>query len=359
MALNKILFIENDSQLAAGLMQILSAFWHVDLIQDSKELANYYVKNGPVLAAVMVDAGLPNSECLRAINRLRLLNQDLPIIAYADDRGKLNVCEQLVSEYVNLDVNARYLIRKVSDMVELFRYRTAYKKQFQSDLNIRIIDVLSNVIEFRCMDLRMHIPRIKQFTYVLAKQFAADYSEYCLTDADIDLISCAASLHDVGMITVPETILLKPNKLTKEEYDIVKDHVNKGCEIINGISDGQNSPFLSYCYEIVRCHHERYDGTGYPRQLAGDQIPISAQIVGIVDTFEALTGNRVYRKPRTKEEAFAMVLNDECGTFNPDIKKSFSKCKEKVFSIMEHYTKIVAQNIRDQVAAKMVGGVSK
>ena len=81
MALNKILFIENDSQLAAGLMQILSAFWHVDLIQDSKELANYYVKNGPVLAAVMVDAGLPNSECLRAINRLRLLNQDLPIIA--------------------------------------------------------------------------------------------------------------------------------------------------------------------------------------------------------------------------------------------------------------------------------------
>ena len=260
---------------------------------------------------------------------------------------------------MNLDVNARYLIRKVSDMVELFRYRTAYKKQFQSDLNIRIIDVLSNVIEFRCMDLRMHIPRIKQFTYVLAKQFAADYSEYCLTDADIDLISCAASLHDVGMITVPESILLKPNKLTKEEYDIVKDHVNKGCEIINGISDGQNSPFLSYCYEIVRCHHERYDGTGYPRQLAGDQIPISAQIVGIVDTFEALTGNRVYRKPRTKEEAFAMVLNDECGTFNPDIKKSFSKCKEKVFSIMEHYTKIVAQNIRDQVAAKMVGGVSK
>ena len=219
---------------------------------------------------------------------------------------------------MNLDVNARYLIRKVSDMVELFRYRTAYKKQFQSDLNIRIIDVLSNVIEFRCMDLRMHIPRIKQFTYVLAKQFAADYSEYCLTDADIDLISCAASLHDVGMITVPESILLKPNKLTKEEYDIVKDHVNKGCEIINGISDGQNSPFLSYCYEIVRCHHERYDGKGYPEGLSGRNIPDIGRIIAVADAYDAMTSNRSYRDTLSQDMVRREIENGVGTQFDPE-----------------------------------------
>ena len=99
-------------------------------------------------------------------------------------------------------------------------------------------------------------------------------------------------MHDVGKIAIPDSILLKPGKLTKEERQIMETHTTKGCEIINTISVLQNKEYFGYTYEICRYHHERYDGRGYPDGLRGDEIPIAAQIVSVADVYDALVSDR-------------------------------------------------------------------
>lgn len=140
---------------------------------------------------------------------------------------------------------------------------------------------------------------------------------YHLSEEDIALIKTASSLHDIGKITIPEEILNKPGKLTKEEFEIMKTHSAAGAQILEQMKYGQDKPLYRYALEICRWHHERWDGHGYPDGLMGEEIPISAQIVAIADVYDALTSERCYKKAYDHTTAINMILNGECGAFNP------------------------------------------
>ena len=151
----------------------------------------------------------------------------------------------------------------------------------------------------------------------------------------MDEIARASALHDIGKIGIPDAILLKPGRLTPEEYEIMKNHTTIGCDILEKFHENQTEDFYRYCYEICRYHHERWDGNGYPDHLAGDEIPISAQIVAVADVYDALVSPRVYKSVYANNEAFDMIMNGECGQFSPDIMECFGLAKEDFFNIVE------------------------
>lgn len=185
------------------------------------------------------------------------------------------------------------------------------------------------MVECRNLESGEHVKRVKGFTRILAEQAMKDYPEYGLTPELIDMIFSASALHDVGKIAISDGILLKPGRLTKEEFDIMKTHTIKGCEVLEHIEDVWDETYGRISYEICRSHHERYDGRGYPDGLEGENIPVSAQLVSLADVYDALVSERVYKKAYSLEEAFRMIQAGECGVFSPKLLECFSRAREK------------------------------
>ena len=144
------------------------------------------------------------------------------------------------------------------------------------------------------------------------------------------MITTAASLHDIGKIGIDDKILNKAGKLTPEETEIVKEHTVIGASMLESLELYQNELLVKIATEICRWHHERYDGKGYPDGLIGDEIPISAQIVSLADVYDALVSERVYKKAFTHEKAMEMILNGECGAFNPLLLECLVEIQDRV-----------------------------
>jgi putative two-component system response regulator len=132
-------------------------------------------------------------------------------------------------------------------------------------------------------------------------------------------------MHDIGKIAISDLVLLKPGRLTAEEFAIMKTHTTEGCAILESINFTGNLAYYKYCYEICRHHHERWDGRGYPDGLKGDEIPLWAQVVSLADVYDALTSDRVYKPALSHDVAVKMIVGGECGVFNPEMLSSFEK----------------------------------
>ena len=238
--------------------------------------------------------------------------------------------------------------RRTKNIIELyqskFHMEERLKEQEQEILaqqkliqenNELMIDALSTVVEFRNLETGDHIRRIKYFTRILLKYMEKHFPKYNLTKTMMEDITRASALHDVGKIGIPDAILLKPGRFTPAEFEEMKKHTTIGCEILGQFCERQQHNFFRYCYDICRWHHERWDGNGYPDHLAGDQIPISAQVVAIADVYDALVSKRVYKGAYAGTEAYEMILNGECGQFSPDVLECFQLAKEDFFNISE------------------------
>lgn len=202
-----------------------------------------------------------------------------------------------------------------------------YEKEKSSNL---MINVLSHIVEFRNGESGMHVLHVQLFTQILLKQLLQITNKYNLTEADISLISKASALHDIGKISVPDEILNKPGRLTDEEFAVMKGHSMAGAKMLDELVAYKNEPLVKTAYQICRWHHERYDGRGYPDGLKGEEIPISAQIVALADVYDALTSERVYKKAFSHEKAVDMILNNECGVFNPLLMKCLEQASENI-----------------------------
>ena len=197
-------------------------------------------------------------------------------------------------------------------------YDQVYEKEENNNIMIRI---MSNILGSRNSESREHILHIKKATEMMLRQLVKVTDAYPLTEADIALITTASSIHDIGKIRIPEEILNKPGRLTDEEFKIMKTHSELGAAIIKDMDFPQDHPLVHTAWEICRWHHERWDGKGYPNGLKGEEIPISAQVVSIVDVYDALTSERCYKKAFDHDTAIQMILDGQCGQFNPILLK--------------------------------------
>lgn len=233
--------------------------------------------------------------------------------------------------------------RRVRNAIELNQHKLHLEDMVEAqaiklrESNEILIDTLSSIIEHRSIETGQHVLRIRKFTKVLLEDIMMSYPEYDLNEQKIGVISSAASLHDIGKISIPDAILNKPESLTRDEFNIMKTHSIKGCEILAGLNRMDDKEFLRYAYNICRYHHERWDGNGYPDGLKGDNIPICAQAVSIADCYDALTTDRVYKKAISPERAITMILNGECGCFSYRMLESLKNVKEEFAHLTRNY----------------------
>ncbi len=204
-------------------------------------------------------------------------------------------------------------------------------------MNFDLVELLVAAIESRDLESGQHIKRIRFFTRILTEAVMENFPEYGITRDQADLIYYASSVHDIGKIAIPDAIMLKPGRLTPDEFEIMKTHTTRGAELLGMLDDiSDNNLYFKYCQDICYSHHERWDGSGYPRGLKGDEIPISAQIVSIADCYDALTSHRPYKTALSHEDAVELILAGACGAFNPQILKSFE-------SVIPQFAKIESE----------------
>mgnify|MGYP003013403266 CR=1 FL=1 len=220
------------------------------------------------------------------------------------------IVKKRVQNTLGLYMNQKHLINVVYDQV--------YEKEENNNI---MIQIMSNILGSRNSESREHILHIKTATEMMLRQLVKVTDAYPLTEADIALITTASSLHDIGKIRIPEEILNKPGRLTDEEFRIMKTHSEIGASMIWDMHFLQDHPLVHTAWEICRWHHERWDGKGYPDGLKGEEIPISAQVVSIADVYDALTSERCYKKAFDHDTAMNMILDGQCGQFNPILLK--------------------------------------
>ncbi len=264
------------------------------------------------------------------------------------------------SDVIDSPVNPLIIKRRASNLIEYFHNKKELeqlvndqsKKILQQNralqeqqkkintINNDMLDTLSMVIEYRDVESGRHIHRIRKFTEVLLRCIAQKCPRYNLTEEKIELIVSASSLHDIGKIAIPDSILLSPRRLTFEEFRIMKQHTIKGCEILDLLESVEKNEYFRYCYDICRYHHEKWDGMGYPEGLVGDQIPIWAQVVSLADCYDALTSERPYKAAYSHEQAVDMIRNGACGAFSDEMMECFTEVLDKFKLLAKQYADV-------------------
>ena len=239
-----------------------------------------------------------------------------------------NQAIQMIGENIGIDLMLILCVKHLINVV----YDQVYEKEENNNIMIRI---LSNVLGSRNSESREHIWHIKTGTEMMLRQLVKVTDAYPLTEADIALITTASSLHDIGKIRIPEEILNKPGRLTDEEFKIMKTHSELGAAIIKDMDFPQDHPLIHTAWEISRWHHERWDGKGYPDGLKGEEIPISAQVVSMVDVYDALTSERCYKKALDHDTAIQMILDGQCGQFNPILLKCLKELRFQLSKMLD------------------------
>ena len=247
-----------------------------------------------------------------------------------------------ITDYITRPFDSVIVKKRVQNTLELYAnqkhlvdvvFTQVYEKEENNNI---MIQILSNVLGSRNSESREHILHINTATEMMLRKLVKVTDAYPLTEVDISLITTASSLHDIGKVLIPEEILNKPGRLTDEEFKIMKTHSELGATMIKNMDFPQDHPLIHIAWEINRWHHERWNGKGYPDGLKGEEIPISAQVVSIVDVYDALTSERCYKKAFDHDTAIQMILDGQCGQFNPILLKclkelslSFSKLISK------------------------------
>ena len=323
-----ILIVDDSALNRMVLIEILGKENYTFLEAENGQQAVELLDCHPEVDLLLLDITMPEIDgfgVLEIMNQYHWIEETPVIMISAEDAYSFieRAYDLGASDYITRPFDARVVCRRVSNTLMLYAKQKrlvqmvaeqVYEKEKVSNT---MISILSHIVEFRNNESGLHVVHIRTITELLLRRLRKKTDRYPLTEADISLISTASALHDIGKINIPEQILNKPRRLTKEEFEIVKTHSAVGEHMLRQIPFNQNEPLVKIAREICRWHHERWDGRGYPDGLKGDEIPISAQVVSLADVYDALTSERCYKAAFDHETALNMIVNGECGAFNP------------------------------------------
>ncbi len=192
-----------------------------------------------------------------------------------------------------------------------------------------LIFSMAKLSDYRSMETGLHLERVREYTLEIARYMARHYPEKGVSNQMANEISRVSPLHDIGKVGISDQILTKPGRLTKEEFEIMKEHSRIGGNLISDIYLKTGSPSLRIAFELTMYHHEKWDGTGYPAGLSGNGIPIAARIMALADVYDALTTPRVYKEAFSHEKAKQIILEGRAKHFDPDLVDIFLALEEK------------------------------
>ena len=323
-----ILIVDDSALNRMVLTEILGKENYTFLEAENGRQAVELLDCHPEVDLLLLDITMPEMDgfgVLEAMNRYRWIEETPVIMISSEDAYPFieRAYDLGASDYITRPFDARVVCHRVSNTLMLYAKQKrlvqmvaeqVYEKEKVSNT---MISILSHIVEFRNNESGLHVVHIRTITELLLRRLRKKTDRYPLTETDISLISMASALHDIGKLNIPEQILNKPGRLTKEEFEIIKTHSAVGEHMLRQVPFSQNEPLVKVAREICRWHHERWDGRGYPDGLKGDEIPISAQVVSLADVYDALTSERCYKAAFDHETALNMIVNGECGAFNP------------------------------------------
>ncbi|WP_347475380.1 diguanylate cyclase [Faecalibacterium prausnitzii] len=324
----QILLVDDSEMNRLILAEILQGDYRILEAKDGRECMDALQAEAGDLALVLLDINMPvmdGFEVLKAMNANHTI-EDIPVIMISSEDSDATIrrsYELGASDYVNRPFDARIVYRRVTNTIKLYAKQRRLVQMVSEQIRARenntdmLVGVLSHIVEFRNGESGAHVRHIRIITELLLHRLLEISSKYSITAEQQDMIPLASALHDIGKIGVDEKILNKPGRLTPEEFEVMKTHSMLGAKMLHDLDNFAEQPLLQTAYEIARWHHERWDGRGYPDGLKGDEIPISAQLVSLADVYDALTSERCYKKAFSHEKAVQMILNSECGAFNP------------------------------------------
>ena len=324
-----ILVVDDSEMNRSILADMLEEEYEILEAEDGEEGVNILREHWKDIALVLLDVVMPRMDgfgVLEAMNR-EGWTEDVPVIMISAESGSAQVARAYdlgVSDFIARPFDAVIVRRRVMNTLLLYAKQKRLMSMVEEQIreterhSSLMIEILSHIVEFRNGESGLHILHVRTLTEFLLRALVHKTNRYKLSDQDISRISVGSALHDIGKIVIDEKILNKPGKLTAEEFTVMKTHAMKGAEMLDALEEQQrDDPLVRTAYEICRWHHERYDGRGYPDGLAGDDIPIAAQVVALADVYDALTSPRVYKEPIPHEKAVQMILEGKCGAFNP------------------------------------------
>ena len=336
------ILIVDDSELNR---EILSEMLHTDFrileAEDGAQALEMLQQQGTGISLVLLDIIMPVLDGFGVLSYMARehIIEDIPVIMISSDDSEKNIrraYELGVSDYISRPFDAKVVYQRVFNTIKLYAKQRRlitlvtdqiYEKEKSSRM---MVSILSQIVEFRNGESGLHVRHINTLTEMLLDRLMQKTGRYHLNWNEQYLITLASSLHDIGKIGIDEKILNKPGRLTAEEFEEMKKHTVIGEEILCSLELYQNELLVKVAREICRWHHERYDGRGYPDGLKGEEIPISAQVVSLADVYDALVSDRVYKKAYSHEKAIQMILNGECGVFNPLLLECLLDIEDKI-----------------------------
>lgn len=336
------LLVVDDSEMNREILkEILGKEYRILEACDGEEALKMLEQYGTEISLVLLDIIMPKMdgfEVLAYMNRDKWI-EDIPVIMISSEGSESYIrraYELGASDYISRPFDTKVVYQRVINMIKLYAKQRRLihlvtDQIYEKEKNNRMMTgILSQIVEFRNGESGLHVLHINILTQLLLEKLMRKSENYDLSWSQQHMIATASALHDIGKIGIDEKILNKPGKLTKEEFEAMKQHTIIGARMLDRLEMYHDEEMMKYAYEICRWHHERYDGKGYPDGLKGEEIPISAQVVSLADVYDALVSDRVYKKAYSHEKAMEMILNGECGMFNPLLLECLVEIQDKV-----------------------------
>lgn len=337
----RILVVDDSKMNREILCEMLKDDFEIIEATNGQECVSLIEQYGKEISLVLLDIVMPvmdGFEILMYMNRNHWI-EDVPVIMISSEESENYIRKAFkfgVSDYISRPFDSKVVYQRVFNTIKLYAKQRRLISMVSDQMhekeknNQMMVEVLSQIMEFRNGESGLHVVHINTLTRLLLERLVENTDAYNLTPDDCYLISTASAFHDIGKVGIDESILNKPGKLTKEEFETMKEHTLIGASMLDKLEHYKDEKMIKIAYQICRWHHERYDGKGYPDGLTGEQIPIAAQVVSVADVYDALVSKRVYKDAYSHEQAMKMILNGECGAFNPLLMEVLVEIQDKI-----------------------------
>lgn len=379
-SLKTILCVDDTPANLSLLNEVLKKNYKVTLVNNGAKALALLEKNRANIDLILLDVMMPDIDGYEVCRQIRSQpeNQHLPIIfitAKNQPEDERLALEMGGNDFITKPINPQVLLSRIKTHLQLNDYHrllAQQNEQLEIKLNQRLTDifklqqgmlnVMISLAEFRDEVTGNHIKRTQSYVQCVVEILKETHPE--LTEERCQLIIQAAPLHDIGKITTPDHILLKPGKLTPDEFEIMKNHAAKGAEILH-LSAGEMGGYGAFLIEaksIALTHHEKWDGTGYPQGLAGEAIPISGRIMAIADVYDALRSNRPYKEAFSHNKALEIIQEGRATHFDPQVLDAFLLQSKKIAQIAQdlqdwpetHFMKTTLFKPKNQVRSDLI-----
>ncbi len=341
------------------LLDMLESDYEILEAEDGEEALDVIEDYGGEIDLLLLDYRMPGLNGLEVLKELgrKSWKRSIPVIMISAENDRTFIVQAYrlgAMDYINRPFDATIVRHRVDSIMRLHGQEKQIAKDASEKLtesfhqDAMVLNMLTTLMEFRTGKYTAHTMNVSVLTEMLLRELMNCSEQYRFSTQEMLIFSRAASLHDIGMVKVPMEILTKPGKLTEEEMDIVRRHPLWGVEMLVSFQEFYHSPLIEKSVSIVKWHHERFDGGGYPDHLEGDAIPIEAQVAGLADVYDVLTNVRPYKKAYSHVKAMDMILSGECGAFNPLLLECLENLSSSISERLqgESFDKVYQDNIR-------------